>query len=77
MSHDFSGNAEFIRSIEQHMKNVSFVVAANPSVNRVKRPLHYSLLRLMWQLELVSLDAVRKCANALQKEPTTFSRHTL
>ena len=58
--------------LQKGLRDMPFTVAANPSTNPVGKPHHYNFLKLMWRLGLVSLDGVRKCANALQEEPTPF-----
>lgn len=58
--------------LEKGLREMPFTVAANPSTNRVRKPHHYNFLRVMWKLELVSLDGVRKCADALQEGPASF-----
>lgn len=43
-------------------------VAANPSSNwPVKKAHHYEFLRVCWKLRLVSLNTMRKVADALQE----------
>lgn len=57
--------------LRNSMNDFPFRVAANPSsIWPVKKEHHYHLLRICWKLDLVSLIAVRNCADALQERTT-------
>jgi len=50
-----------------------FVIAANPSSQfPPKKERHYEFLKVLWRLNLVSLESIARCADALQERTATI-----
>lgn len=53
-------------------RDFPFIIAANPSsAFPVKKAHHYNFLKVMWRLNLISIEAIKRCADALQERTTT------
>ena len=63
---------EELFGVDGTFRDFPFIVAANPSsIFPAKKAYHYKFLKVLWHLDLVSLSAIRKCADALQERTTT------